>query len=158
MAEPVLQTVLAFLKARLRAQLVEPTATFDLVSLVEERPNLADAQLAVEMPAAYLWTGEEVHDHDDAFGRTIVHAVLNVIVLRQVESNVAQAGRLMVADVVRALTSLNHAVTHATGPTVVACFPQKSVTWNGLSSSRAGGHVAFEVVVRTAFGDPCAVG
>ena len=154
----MIETGVAFLKARLVSQLVTPTSTFDLVSLIEERPNLSEAKVEVELPAVFIWTGEEAYDHEDGLGRTYVHAVFNVIVIRMVESDVARAGRLMLADVARALTNMNHAMTHETGPTVLSCLPQKAVTYNGLSGERAGGHIAFEMVVRTKFGDPCQVG
>jgi len=158
MAEPVIETGVAFLKARLVSQLVTPISTFDLVSLVEERPNLAEAKVEVALPAAFVWTGEEAYDHEEGLGRSFIHVVFNVIVMRVVETGIARAGRLMLADVVRALTDFNYSITHSSGPTVLACFPQKAVTYNGLSGERAGGHVAFEVIVRTKFGDPTTVG
>jgi len=158
MAEPVIETGVKFLKALLLSQLVMPTSTFDLVSLIEERPNLAEAKVEVALPAAFVWTGEEAYDHEDGLGRTFIHVVFNVIVMRIVEVDVARAGRLMLADVIKALTNFNHLVTHTTGSTVLACYPQKAVTYNGLSGERAGGHVAFEVIARTKFGDPTSVG
>lgn len=157
MNEPVIETGIAFLRERLRTQLVIPTSTFEPASIIEDRPNLAEAKVEVALPAIFLWTGEEAFDHDDGLGRTYVHVVFNIIALRLVEVGVAQAGRLMVADVLRALTNMNHSITHATGPSILACIPQKAVTYNGLSGSRAGGHIAFEVIARTKFGDPCTV-